>query len=93
MTTILNDVIEQNLRAIKDNRLLLECLELRLSLIRKDFANLSEYEKNEVDIQEIKTIIEVNKLKAIISQKVHDLNDNMRVYVQELQELEENGNV
>ena len=84
--TILNSFIENDLRAIREMRLLEECLELRLHFLHPNNVHKSEYEKNEDAITRIKTEIEINRLKKIIVQKTHDLTDNLKIYAQELEE-------
>lgn len=84
--SILNSFIEQDLIAIREMRMLEECLELRLHFLHPNNVNKSEYEKNEDAITRIKTEIEINRLKKIIIQKTHDLNDNLQIYAQELEE-------
>jgi hypothetical protein len=87
---ILNSFIENDLTAIREMRMLEECLELRLHFLHPNNMQKTEFEKNEDTITRIKTEIEINRLKKIIVQKTHDLNDNLKIYAQELQEEEQN---
>lgn len=86
METIINDIIESDLRIIKNAQFTKECLELRLTLIKKDYALKNEYEKNELDLLRVKTEVQIEKLTAVIIQKTHDLNDAMKIFEQELEE-------
>ena len=88
--SILNSFIEQDLTAIREMRMLEECLELRLHFLHPNNVVKSEFEKNEDAITRIKTEIEINRLKKIIIQKTHDLNDNLQIYAQELEEEQQN---
>ena len=88
--SILNSFIENDLTAIREMRMLEECLELRLHFLHPNNMQKSEFEKNEDAITRIKTEIEINRLKKIIIQKTHDLNDNLKIYAQELDEEEQN---
>lgn len=89
---IKNDLIEDTMRMIRDSFKTKECLELRLNLIRKDYALKSEYDKNEMDLLRLKTEMQIEKLQAIIIQKTHDLNDFLKIYSQELDDLDKNKN-
>ena len=88
--SILNSFIENDLTAIREMRMLEECLELRLHFLHPNNMQKSEFEKNEDAITRIKTEIEINRLKKIIIQKTHDLNDNLKIYAQELDEEQQN---
>lgn len=88
--SVLNSFIENDLIAIREMRMLEECLELRLHFLHPNNMQKTEFEKNEDTITRIKTEIEINRLKKIIVQKTHDLNDNLKIYAQELDEEEQN---
>ena len=90
MESLKNKLIEDNMRMIRDSLKTKECLELRLNLIRKDYALKSEYDKNEMDLLRLKTEMQIEKLQAIIIQKIHDLNDFLKIYSQELEDLDKN---
>lgn len=85
---LISSLVSDDQNAIRELRLLEECLELRLHLLNTDSALKSEYEKNEDLITRIKTEIELNKLKKVIQQKTFDLQENFRSH---LIELEQNG--
>jgi hypothetical protein len=90
MDRLTNELIEDNMRMIRDSSKTKECLELRLTLIRKDYALKSEYDKNEMDLLRIKTEMQIEKLQAIIIQKTHDLIELLKIYSQELEDLDKN---
>lgn len=92
MARLTNELIEDSMRMIRDSLKTKECLELRLNLIRKDYALKSEYDKNEMDLLRLKTEMQIEKLQAIIIQKTHDLNDFLKIYSQELDDLDKNKN-
>jgi hypothetical protein len=90
MDRLTNELIEENMRMIRDSFKTKECLELRITLIRKDYALKSEYDKNEMDLLRIKTEMQIEKLQAIIIQKTHDLIELLKIYSQELEDLDKN---
>lgn len=92
METIINDIIESDLRIIRNCQFTKECLELRIALIKKDYVLKNEYEKNELDILRLKTETQIDKLTSIIKQKTYDLNDTMKIFEQELEELQNKKN-
>jgi hypothetical protein len=87
---VISSLVSDDQNAIRELRLLEECLELRLHLLNTDGAVKSEFEKNEDSIVRIKTEIELNKLKKLITQKTFDLQENFRSHIIEL-EQEQNG--
>ena len=60
---ILNEVINSQLIFLNDLKVIKECYEIRLHLIKVNYAVKDEYEKNEVDI-----------LKAVMIEEL-DFND------------------
>ena len=85
---VISNLVSDDQSAIRELRLLEECLELKLHLLNADSALKSEYDKNEDLITRIKTEIELNKLKKVIQQKTFDFQENFRSH---LIELEQNG--
>jgi hypothetical protein len=90
MDRLTNELIEDSMSMIRDSSKTKEYLELRLNLIRKDYALKNEYDKNEMDLLRIKTEMQIEKLQAIIIQKTHDLNELLKIYAQELEDLDKN---
>jgi hypothetical protein len=85
---VISNLVSDDQNAIRELRLLEECLELRLHLLNSDGALKSEYDKNEDTITRIKSEIELNKLKKVIQQKTFDFQENFRSHIIE---LEQNG--
>ena len=85
---VISNLVSEDQNAIRELRLLEECLELRLHLLNSDGALKSEYDKNEDTITRIKSEIELNKLKKVIQQKTFDFQENFRSHIIE---LEQNG--
>ena len=57
-----------------------DCFELKLHLLRSGYAEMNEYERNEVDIERIKCEIAVLRLKKLIRQKTKDFRDNLTLF-------------
>lgn len=57
-----------------------DCFELKLHLLRTGYAEMNEYERNEVDIERIKCEIAVLRLKKLIRQKTKDFRDNLTLF-------------
>ena len=66
--SILNQQLSEQQLIIKTHKRLVECLEFRLLRIREDWAKKSEYEKNEIEIQEIRTNTQIDDLKMRIAE-------------------------
>ena len=64
---ILNEIIDNYLVRLNELKVIKECYEIRLHLIKANYALKDEYEKNEVDILRTKTIHTINKLTQEIS--------------------------
>ena len=71
--------IENDLNYVHQIQQYVECLELRLTLIRQNNSLKTEYEKNEDDILLIKTQMEISKYKAIVHQRSFDIIDNLKM--------------
>jgi hypothetical protein len=65
-------------------------LKKRIALIKTNFAEKSEYEKNEVDIQSYETLIKIDKLNRFIAEKESEYEDNLIRFYLDLEELEKN---
>ena len=57
-----------------------DCFELKLHLLSSGYAEMNEYERNEVDIERIKCEIAVLRLQKLIRQKTKDLRDNLTLF-------------
>ena len=84
-TSILNPQLQEQMSVIKANKALLERFEFRLLLIRNDFANKTEYEKNEVEIQELMTYSYMEKVLAGIAELEASLLHSFRELVKDSQ--------
>jgi hypothetical protein len=87
---ILNKTIETQLKHVFNLEYLLECYELRLKLCKENHAEKSEFEKNETELLIFKTKHHVVTTKRLIREWKTELNDNLKIYFQELRELKEN---
>lgn len=65
-------------------------LKKRIALIKTNFAEKSEYEKNEVDIQSYETLIKINKLNRFIAEKESEYEDDLIRFYLDLEELDKN---
>jgi len=87
---ILNKTIETQLKQVFNLEYLLECYELRLKLCKENYAEKSEFEKNETELLIFKTKHHIGTTKRLIREWKTELNDNLKIYFQELRELKEN---
>jgi len=85
---IINEIVEKQAFEISKLEQLKEHFELRLALINTNKVYKTEFEKNESCILKMETEISLNKLNKVIEQKTHDFIDTVRIFVQELDELE-----
>jgi hypothetical protein len=83
---IINEIIEYQLQQVFGFEYLRECLELRIQLIKKDYATKNEYERNEVDILYYQTKSSINKVSKQITEKKQEVKDLFTIYFQELKE-------
>lgn len=90
MEIVLNEIIQHELLQITSLENLKEVLQVRLSLIGRDYAKKDEFEKNEVDILKIKTQIEINKISLSINQKKEEFKETFGRLIEELDFLEKN---
>ncbi len=76
---------------IAANELLKECYQTRLKLINTDYAKKTAYEKNEIDIMELKTINIIQNIDALLVEQKADFNETYGRYLEEmmLQEKEQ----
>jgi len=65
-------------------------LKKRIALIKTNFSDKSEYEKNEVDIQSYETLIKINNLTKFITQKESEYENELIQFYLELEEVEKN---
>ena len=87
---ILNKTIDDQLRQVFNLEYLLECYELRIKLCKENNAEKSEFEKNETELLIFKTKHHITTTKRLIREWKTELNDNLKIYFQELKELKEN---
>lgn len=83
---ILNEVIEYEMASIRDSKMMKECLEIRLALLKRDYSLKNEYDQNEVQILKMKTEFQIDKLTNLIQEKTLGFIDLIKIYVQELEE-------
>jgi hypothetical protein len=86
---VFSPLVAESQTAIRELRLLEECLELRLHLLNSDSVLKNEYELNENVIVRIKTEIELNKLKKVITQKTYDIQEIFKSHITELEQENE----
>jgi len=87
---ILNKTIERQLKQVFNLEYLLECYELRIKLCKENYAQKSEFEKNELELLIFKTRHHIATTRKLIGEWKIELNDNLKIYFQELKELKEN---
>lgn len=69
---------------------MLELLENRIVLMRTEYSSKSDYEKNEVDILEIKTIGEIDILRRVISEKENYFVNFMKQFSVDFEDMQKN---
>jgi hypothetical protein len=74
------DVLQPQMKDIFNLWYAKDCFELKIHLLRSGYAVMSEYERNEVDIERIKCEIAVLRLKKLIGQKTKDFRDNLTLF-------------
>jgi hypothetical protein len=74
------DVLQPQMKDIFNLWYAKDCFELKLHLLRSGYAEMNEYERNEVDIERIKCEIAVLRLKKLIGQKTKDFRDNLTLF-------------
>jgi len=84
---ILNSTINDQLKQVFNLEYLLECYELRLKLCKENYLEKSEFEKNETELLIFKTKHHIATTKRLIREWKIELNDNLKIYFQELKEL------
>jgi hypothetical protein len=88
--TLNHPYLKQLKNTLVTQKTLKECLEKRLYLIHLDYANKSEYEKNEIEITKIKTQGEIDVLKRVINEKENYFIKFMQGFVKDLEEMDAN---
>jgi hypothetical protein len=83
--SILNVIIENELNKLDASEKMKEYLELRLRFIHSNKAKKTDYEKNEDKILEMRTILQINKMRDIIDERRHDLSECFNRYFEELE--------
>lgn len=81
---ILNEVINSQLIFLNDLKVIKECYEIRLHLIKVNYAVKDEYEKNEVDILKAVTIHTINKLSRDIDAYEQEFQETFGRMIEEL---------
>jgi hypothetical protein len=65
-------------------------LKKRIFLIKTNFAEKCEYEKNEVDIQSYETLIKINNVTRFIADKEKEYEDELIRFFCDIEEVEKN---
>jgi hypothetical protein len=86
MENIQNQIVENQMLNIFNLRRIKECLELKIHLIRDDYYNKNEYERNEIDMQRIQCNMSIMKIEKALIDKNKELQDSMNIYCFALKE-------
>ena len=86
MENIQNQIVEDQMRNIFNLRRIKECLELKIHLIRDDYYNKNEYERNEIDMQRIQCNMSIMKIEKSLLEKNKELHDSINIYCFALKE-------
>ena len=82
---MINKIINDYLIQLNELKVIKECYEIRLHLIKANYAVKDEYEKNEVDILKVKTIHTINKLTNKIIEVENEFQENYGRMIEELE--------
>lgn len=74
------DVLKPQMKDIFNLLFAKDCFELKLHLLRIDYINKNEYQKNEIDIERIKCEISIRRLRKEINRKSKELKDNITLF-------------
>lgn len=74
------DVLKPQMKDIFNLLYAKDCFELKLHLLRIDYINKNEYEKNEIDIERIKCEISIRRLKKEVNRKIKELKDTITLF-------------
>ena len=86
MENIQNKIVENQMLNIFNLRRIKECLELKIHLIRDDYYNKNEYERNEIDMQRIQCNMSIMKIEKALFDNNKELQDSMSIYCFALKE-------
>ena len=81
---IINAIIEGELKDIQATEKMIDFLELRLALIKTNYATKHDYEKNEVEILEMKTAAQIENLKQLITERKFVFEETYGRFIEEL---------
>lgn len=84
-SVVIIQIIELQLKSIEASERMRELLEMRLVLLKTNYSNKTEFEKNECEILRLETENKIEKLKSIIAYKTDEFHENYRIYIEELQ--------
>lgn len=87
---MINDILELQLKDIQASERMVECLELRLSLLKTNFAKKDEYEKNEVEILKMQTEAQAERLKILINERKFEFKESYGRLIEELEFADKN---
>ena len=81
---IINAIIEGELKDIQATEKMIDFLELRLALIKTNYSTKNDYEKNEIEILEMKTAAQIEKLKQLITERKFVFEETYGRFIEEL---------
>lgn len=82
---IIHELIEEQFKSMEASERMKECLQLRMKLLRVDYANKTSYDKNEIEITEMKTEAQIDALIKVIFDKKELFYESFGRYMEELQ--------
>ena len=81
---IIHPTIESLMNSIATNERLKECYQLRLKLINTDYSKKTAYEKNEIDILELKTINIIQNIDTLLFEQKAEFDETYGRYIEEI---------
>jgi len=85
MDTLQNEILSLLMKRIESSERMKELYEIRLSLVRENFKEKNEYEKNEVEILEMKTQGQIDILTETIHERKEEFCESYYRYIEELE--------
>jgi hypothetical protein len=76
----IEDILESQLNEIFTLVEAIDCLNLHLFFLRFDFHDKSEFEKNKIRLEEIKTKLSIFRLTKMVRRNYKEYQDSITIY-------------
>jgi hypothetical protein len=82
----LEEAIESQLNEIFNLVEAIDCLRLHLTFLRSDFQEKTEFQKNKVRLEEIKTNLSILRIKRLLKRNFKEFEESIIIYEYALKE-------